>query len=316
LTTEASKVAAIPRRILEEVSKVVVGKEWEKEVFIVTLLCGGHVLIEGPAGTAKTTLAKTFARVIGGEFNRIQLTPDMLPTDLTGFYLYTMKGSSKFIAGPVFANVVLADELNRTTPRTQSALLEAMQENQVTIEGKTHPLPSPFMVIATQLSYGAEGTYPLTDVQSDRFMFRVCSDYLGEEEERLVLERIDYLDTLNVRQVTNPEELFALKAEVKNVYVSDGVRNYIVSLIDRLRRQRDIITAPSTRASIALYKGSRALAYLGGRDFVLPDDVKAMVKPTLAHRIRLTPEAEMNDVSPETVIDKTMEEITVPKMEC
>ena len=310
---DSSKIECVPRKVLDEVSRVVVGKEGEKEILMISLLCGGHVLIEGPAGTAKTTIAKTFAMAIGGEFKRIQFTPDMLPTDLTGFYLYTIKGSSKFIAGPLLSNIVLADELNRTTARTQSALLEAMQESQITIEGDTRPLPSPFMVIATQIPYGAEGTYPLTDVQCDRFMFRVVSNYPGEDEEREVIARIDYLEMPDVKTVTTPEEIMKLRQEVKKVHVSDEVRNYIVSLVEWLRNHRDTLFGPSTRATIALYKGSRAMAYLNNRDFVLPDDVKMMVGPALAHRVRLNPEAEMEDVIPEQLISKAMEEIPVPK---
>ncbi|HSV48840.1 MAG TPA: AAA family ATPase, partial [Candidatus Acidoferrales bacterium] len=179
-------VSNIPNKILTEISKIIVGKQDGKEMLLVALLSEGHILLEGYAGTAKTLLAKTFARVIAGEFKRIQFTPDMLPADVTGFNVYSPDGRSRFVAGPLFANVVLADELNRTTPRTQAALIEAMQEKQVTIEGVTHPLSDPFMVIASQLPYGSEGTYPLTEVQSDRFMFRVWSDYLSKEDEKTV----------------------------------------------------------------------------------------------------------------------------------
>lgn len=181
------KVREIITRILGEVSRVVIGKEDIQEILLVALLSQGHVLIEGLTGTAKTTIARTFCQAIGGEFKRIQSTPDMLPADITGFYLYSPDGQSRFLPGPLFANIVLTDELNRTTPRTQSALLEAMQENQVTVEGKTFPLPQPFMVIASQLPYGSEGTYPLTEGQNDRFMFRIWSDYPSEEDETRVI---------------------------------------------------------------------------------------------------------------------------------
>ena len=184
MATNIKDITGIPGRILDEVSKVVIGKDEIKEMLLVALLSEGHVLIEGLPGTAKTLLAKTFSSVIGGEFKRIQFTPDMLPADVTGFNLYTPDGKSRFLQGPLFANVVLSDELNRTTPRTQAALIEAMQERQVTIEGKTHVLPRPFMIIASQLPYGSEGTYPLTEVQADRFMLRVWSDYLSKEDEK------------------------------------------------------------------------------------------------------------------------------------
>jgi MoxR-like ATPase len=193
LAKNVKGLAGVPGKILEEVSKVVVGKDEIKEMLLVALLSEGHVLIEGLPGTAKTLLAKTFSQVIGGEFKRIQFTPDMLPADVTGFYLYTPDGNSRFMEGPLFANVVLSDELNRTTPRTQSALIEAMQERQVTVEGKTRLLPRPFMIIASQLPYGSEGTYPLTEVQADRFMLRVWSDYLSKEEEEQVISNLDYI---------------------------------------------------------------------------------------------------------------------------
>jgi len=312
--SEESETITIPRMVLDEVSRVVVGKEGERVILLVALLCGGHVLVEGPAGSAKTTLAKTFATAIGGHFKRIQFTPDTLPTDLTGFYLYTVMGTSKFISGPVFANVVLADELNRTTPRTQSALLEAMQENQVTIEGDTYSLPDPFMVIATQVRYGAEGTYPLTDVQSDRFMFKARSEYPSHYEETEVLQRIDFLESPDVKAVTTPEQLAGLKEKVKQVHVCDEVRNYIVSIVEKIRYHRDVGAGPSPRASIALFRGARAIAHLDGRDFVLPDDVRTLVKPALAHRIRLRAEAEMENVNPDTIITKALEEIPVPKV--
>ena len=314
MAEETKGILLIPKRVLDEVSRVVIGKQTEKELLMATILCGGHILIEGPLGTAKTTLARTFAQAIGGEFKRVQFTPDMLPADITGFYLYTMDGSSRFVPGPVFANIVLADELNRTTPRTQSALIEAMQEGQVTIERETHPLPRPFMVIASQLPYGSEGTYPLTEVQADRFMFRAQSSYPSEGEERDVIERIDYLERPDVEAVTSHHEILRLQEEVRGIHLSERVRDYIVSVITGLRHHRDVLVGPSPRASIALYKGSRALAYLDGRDFVIPDDVKRLLQPALGHRVRLRPEAEMEEMTPEMVIDGITEEVSVPKV--
>lgn len=305
----------LPRRILEEVSKVVIGKEDIKEILLVALLSEGHVLIEGRAGTAKTTIARTFSRVIGGEFKRIQFTPDMLPADITGFYFYTLQGTSHFVPGPIFANVVLGDELNRATPRTQAALLEAMQESQVSVEGKTHSLPRPFMVIASQLPFGSEGTYPLTEVQNDRFMFRIWSGYPIMEEEEKVIENIDYLEHPDVKTVASPEEVTQLQQEVKKVYVSDKIRSYIIALVDEARRDPDVLTGISPRASIALYKGSRVIALLQGRDFVVPDDVKKLVFPALEHRTRLKPEAEIEEITPQMVIQRVLEKVPVPKVE-
>ena len=301
-------------RIWKEVSKVIVGKDDIKFLLLVALLCRGHVLIEGLPGTAKTTLAKTFARVIAGDFKRIQFTPDMLPSDVTGFYMYTPDGNSRFIPGPIFGNVIVADELNRATPRTQAGLLEAMQERQVTIEGKTHPLPAPFMVIASQMPYGAEGTYPLTEVQNDRFMFRGRSEYQGKEVEVQVIEKIDYLEEPDIEAVAGSEEIRSLQQAVKKIHVSEKVRDYIVTLVDYVRRDRDILIGPSPRASIALYKGARVAAFLQVRDFVLPDDVKMLVPAVMGHRIRLKPEAEMEDVTPERIIERMLQEVPVPKV--
>jgi MoxR-like ATPase len=303
----------VPSRILEAVSRVVVGKEEVKLLLLSALLSGGHVLIEGMAGTAKTLLAKAFALAIGGEFKRIQLTSDLLPTDVTGFYLYRPDGSSKFVPGPIFANIVLADELNRTTPRTQAAFLEAMQERQVTIEGSAHPLPEPFMVIASQLPTGGAGTYPLADVQADRFMFRAWSAYPAPEEEAEVLSKIDVLEEPRVEPVTTPETVLALRERVRDVFVSEAVRGYVVELVNRVRGDPDVLVGPSPRASVALYKGSRALAYVEGRDYVLPDDVKRLVLPAMVHRIHVRSEAEMDGVTPETVLQRALESVEVPK---
>jgi MoxR-like ATPase len=305
----------IPRKILDEVSKVVVGKEEVKEILLISLLSEGHALIEGMTGTAKTLLARTFAQAIGGEFKRIQFTPDMLPADVTGFYMYTPNGISRFIPGPVFANVLLTDELNRATPRTQAALIEAMQERQVTIEGKTHSLPKPFIVIASQMPYGTTGTYPLAEVQVDRFMFRAWSEYPTKEEEEEVIGKIDYIDQPNINVVTRLEDILELQKLVKKVYISEKVRGYIVDLVTQIRRDPDVLIGPSPRASIALYKGSRALAFLQQRDYVIPDDVKKLAPQALEHRIRVKPEAEMEDVAPKAIVERALKDTPVPKIE-
>ena len=301
--------------ILAEVSKVVIGKDDIKELLLVALLSKGHVLIEGTPGTAKTTTARTFARTIGGEFKRVQGTPDMLPSDILGFFLYRTDGSSALIPGPIFANVLLADELNRTTPRTQAALLEAMQECQVTIERETHPLEQPFIVIGSQIPFGGPGTSPLSDVQKDRFMFRIWSGILNKEEEDLVLKNIDAISEPDISAVTTPQEIIRFQQEVKKVYVSDGIRRYILEIIDRLRNHQDIQVGPSPRAGIALLTGSRSLAFIHGREFVIPDDVKALIIPTLCHRLQMIAEAEMEDISPESIIKEVSSVVPVPKMD-
>jgi MoxR-like ATPase len=305
---------SVPNKILDEISKVVVGKQDIKEMLLVTLLSEGHILVEGLPGTAKTLLAKTFAQVINGEFKRIQFTADMLPADVTGFNIYSPDGRSRFISGPLFANIVLADELNRTTPRTQAALIEAMQEKQVTVEGATHPLSDPFMVIASQLPYGSEGTYPLTEVQSDRFMFRVWSDYLSKMDEKRVISMVDYIEESNIEAVASLKDILELQQAVKKVHVSDEVNDYMVSLIRTAREDPDVRAGPSTRAGIAFFKGSRALALLHGRDYVLPDDVKALAFPALVHRIFVKPEAEMEDVTVKMVVDRVLRTVPVPKI--
>ncbi|MBI2868360.1 MAG: MoxR family ATPase [Chloroflexi bacterium] len=300
-------------RIIAEVSKVVVGKEATKELLLVALLSQGHILIEGLPGTAKTTVARTFARAIGGSFKRVQGTPDMLPGDILGFYLYRPDGSSRFMPGPIFCNVLLADELNRTTPRTQSALLEAMQEHQVTIERETHLLEQPFIVIASQVPYGGPGTSPFSEVQMDRFMLRVWSGLPSIEEEVSVLMNIDAISTPDIRQVATPQDVMQLQQDVRKVHVAGSIGYYIVNLLDNLRRNPDVAVAPSPRASIALYRGARSLAFLQEREFAIPDDAKRLLLPCLAHRIKMTAEAEMVGLTPETAIGKAMTEVPVPR---
>ena len=315
MTTERDKRHEIVSNITAEVSKVVVGKEDVKELLLVALLSQGHVLIEGLPGTAKTTLARTFAEVIGGEFKRVQGTPDMLPADILGFYLYRPDGSSSFMPGPIFANVILADELNRTTPRTQAALLEAMQEGQVTIERETHSLEQPFIVIASQIPYGGVGTSPLSEVQADRFMFRVWSGFPDREEEGKILRDIDEISEPHVSSVATPSDIIQLQQGVKKVYIADSIRSYIIDILDRLRRHQDLLFGPGPRGGIALFRGARALAFIQGRDFVIPDDVKSLLVPALSHRLRISAEAEMENVTPEAVIAQVTAEVLVPKGE-
>jgi MoxR-like ATPase len=312
---DSHKVADLYIKILDELSKVIIGKGEIEESLMLALIAGGHVLIEGLPGTAKTKLAKTFAEVISGDFRRIQFTPDMMPADVTGFYIYSPNSTSRFIEGPIFAHIVLADELNRTTPRTQAALLEAMQEYQVTIEGKTYPLAKPFMVIATQVQSGSEGTYPLTDVQMDRFLLRVNSEYSSKEQEKQIISNIDMIDEPDITPVTTVDEIRELQELAKEVHVSEDIIEYATSIVDFLRLDADILSGPSTRAGIALYKCSRVLALLDGRDFVIPDDIKHLAFPAIEHRIKVTPEAEMDDITPRMVLERSLEKVPVPKLE-
>ena len=307
-------VTQLPHRILEELSTVIIDKDEVKRIVILALIAGGHVLIEGLPGTAKTKLACSIAQITGCEFKRIQFTPDMMPADVTGFFLYSPTSQPRFIQGPIFANVVLADELNRTSPRTQAALLEAMQEHQVSIERNTYDLPRPFMVIATQVASGSEGTYPLSDVQVDRFILKASTHHASVTEEMQIVAGIDYLDNPNINAVANAENIARLQDEVKRVHVAESIVEYIVSIVDRLRNHPDVLSAPSSRAGISLYKCGRALAMLEGRDYVIPDDVKRLAVPAMEHRITIKPEAEMDDIRPKDVIIGALEQISVPKI--
>ena len=310
---DLDSASTIPDKILTEVSLTVVGKIDTKELLLVTLLSDGHLLIEGLPGTAKTTIARVFAQSIGGEFKRVQFTPDMMPSDITGFYMYSADGKSRFISGPIMGNIVLADELNRATPRTQSALIEAMQENQISVEGVTHSLPSPFMVIASQLPYGGSGTYPLTDVQIDRFLLRAWSGLPSEDEEREIIGNIDSIGERKVASVVGLEEILELRNVIKNVHLSEKILDYILALLQHVRANHDILRGPSPRAGIALYKTSRALAFLQKRDFVIPDDVKRLAHPALDHRVVMRPEAEMEELTPINIIDSALSQVPVPK---
>ncbi len=310
----ANDVVALYEKIMAEVDRAIVGKAEVKQALMLGIIAGGHILIEGASGTGKTRIARSFAAAIGGRFKRIQLTPDMMPADITGFYIYSTGGEARFMEGPLFANVVLADELNRTTPRTQSALLEAMQERQVTIENQTFSLAGPFIVLATQVEAGAEGTYPLTDVQLDRFMLRVASRYPTPDEEKRVLAAIDEIEEPGINTVTTPEEVIRLQSAAHAVYASPEITDYIVGIIDCLRHDRDVLSGPSTRGGIALFKCARVLALLDGRDFIIPDDIKHLAHTAIDHRLRLRPEAEMDEVTPGAVLDRALERVPVPRL--
>jgi MoxR-like ATPase len=308
-----SEIQEIPMKICEAVSKYVKGRDENTRLLAVALLSGGHVLLEGYPGSGKTTLGRCFAQAIGGEFKRIQLVADMLPGDITGFNVLQSNGESKFVPGPIFANVVLADELNRTTTRTQGAFLEAMQEGRTTVEGNTYYLPQPFLIIATQLPVGTEGTYPLPEGELDRFLFRLWSGFLPKDIELGLLEMADSLENPIIDPVTSPEIILQLRNSVRNVNVSEPVKSYMVDLLLGIRQDEDVLGGPSSRAGLALFRSSRALAFLDNRDFVLPDDVRSLVTPIFEHRIRLTGDAELDETTPKQVIERVLNTTPIPK---
>ncbi|MEN3051736.1 MAG: MoxR family ATPase [Candidatus Methanosuratincola petrocarbonis] len=299
--------------VVKEVKKYLVGMDEQLWLSCVAILSGGHLLIEGQPGSGKTLLARNLTRTIGGEFKRIQMTPDLLPSDIIGVNVYNIStGTWTVKKGPIFANVVLLDEMNRSTPRTQSALLEAMQEGRVTIEGVTYDLPYPSFFIATQVP-GSEGTYPLTDVQLDRFAYSSFVRYYSEEEESEILYRTDTVEGSSADQVTDLKEIASCAEAVRRVAVSDRVRRYIVSLVRSVRAMPEVAQPPGVRASVALYKGARAVAFLDGRDYAIPDDVKALAEGALRHRIRIRPEAAAEGATAKSIIERALSETPVPK---
>lgn len=303
----------IIKEVLAEVNRFIVGKKDVIEMLLVALISEGHILLEGPTGTAKTLMAKTFAQVIGAKFSRIQMTPDTLPADILGSVVYDVRrGEFNVRKGPIFANIVLIDELNRAPPKTQTAFLEVMQERQVTIEGVSYPVERPFLVLATQIPYGSPGTYPLTEVQIDRFAYKVRVSHPSPEEEVEILERVDFIESEGVRQVMSTKDVLRLIDEARKVHVSRAIKHYIVDLVTNLRRNNVLSEGPSTRASIWLMKASRAYALINNRDYVIPDDVKAVAPHVLRHRIYLRREA-LEEVSEEEVIQEVLTKTPVPK---
>jgi len=297
----------------KEISKAVVGKEEIIELLTIALLSEGHVLIEGIPGVAKTTIAKAFANAIGLSFSRIQLTPDLLPADIIGIFYYDQKsGEWKIKQGPIFANIVLADEINRAQPKTQSALLEAMQENQVTIEGQTFKLPKPFLVIATMNPLEHEGVYTLPEAQLDRFLLKIEIGYPDKDEEILLLKRKSLGEFYDVNPIISHEKLLQLIQEVKKVNVSDHVIDYIYAIISRTRSDERLLFGASPRAGEHMLYAAKAAAFLDGRDYVIPDDVKKVAKCVLSHRIMLKAEYELEGIKASDVIKEILEDTEVP----
>lgn len=314
-------VTELGERVRSELGKVVQGQKEVIEQLLVCLLARGHALLEGVPGIAKTLMAKTLAYVLGGDFKRVQFTPDMMPSDITGTNVFDV-GSSTFRLrqGPVFTNVLLADEVNRTPPKTQAALLEAMEERRVTIDGVDYHLPPLFCVMATQNPIEYEGTYPLPEAQLDRFLLKIMMDYPSEEEEREILRRygggFDPHDSASAgveRALDNPEVLQEYWREVDGVRVEEGVLGYVTEAIRRTRGAFRVSLGGSPRASVALFKCSRALAALRGRDYVTPDDVKSLAPAVLRHRLLLEPEAEIEGVTPDQIVEGMLSKIAVPR---
>ena len=307
-------IEAICRKIRENVQKVIVGKDEVINLALLGVLCEGHILLEDVPGIGKTTLARSLADSLGCSFKRIQFTPDLLPSDVTGINWFNQKSQEfEFRAGPVLAHIVLADEINRATPRTQSALLEAMQERQITIDGITHALPRPFLVMATQNPVELEGTFPLPEAQIDRFLLRVVIGYPSKEEENYILERFRLGTQLpELEAVTNPGEILQMQAERSQVRVEESVRDYIVRVARATREHDEIQLGASPRASMALYHAAQAWAAIQGRDFVLPDDIKTLAPHVLTHRLMVSPQAQLRGRQPSQLVVDIVDSVSVP----
>ena len=315
MTNGAVSIAGLSARVIGQVERAIVGKRQVLEKMMASILSGGHVLLEDYPGLAKTLIANSFSVALGLKFRRIQFTPDLLPGDITGGYVYNRAdGRFELREGPIFANVILADEINRASPKTQSALLEAMQEYQVTLEGETMRLPQPFVVIATQNPIEYEGTFPLPEAQLDRFLIKLSVGYPSESDEQEMLRRRRERmhDEFDLEQVTNPGELQDVRDAVEQIYVDPDVEHYIVALVAATRGRRQVAVGASPRGSLALLKLSRAWAAMQGRDYVLPDDVKLFVLPALAHRLILEPELWMRRRAAEDILETVLQSVPVP----
>ena len=311
-----AEVTSIAQRIITNVEQVIVGKRPQLILSLVSWLCEGHILLEDVPGVAKTILARALAKSVGCRFKRVQCTPDLLPTDVTGASIFNPKTTEfEFRPGPIFGQLVLADEINRATPRTQAALLEAMAEAKVTVDGHSHALTPPFLVIATQNPVDHEGTFPLPEAQLDRFLMKFQLGYPSMEEELRMLSMLQHQHPLDsIGEVVSADEIIACQHAVRTVHMDDKVRQYIMEIIHATRDHEDLTLGASPRGSIALFRGSQAMAALRGRDYVLPDDVKFIVAPILAHRLILSPESRLRKITAEQVVQDVVSEIAVPTL--
>jgi len=307
-------VQAVADALAENVERVIIGKRDVIELVTTGLLSQGHMLVEDVPGVGKTMLARALSRSLGCTFRRIQFTPDMLPSDVTGVSIFNQKTREfEFRPGPIIAQIVLTDEINRATPKTQAALLEAMEEMQVTVDGVTYPLPRPFLVLATQNPIEYEGTFPLPEAQLDRFLMRIRLGYPNQDDEVAILDSQQYVHPLTkIEQVVDVETLRRAQEALKDVYVDELIKRYIVAIITQTRRHSDIYLGASPRGSLALYRTGQARSAMLGRDYVLPDDIKALATPTLAHRLIISPSARLRDVTGETVMREILGSLPVP----
>lgn len=315
-----SKVQQVFAALRKELQKVIVGQDQVIDLILTALLVRGHVLLEGVPGTAKTLTVKSIARLMGLSFQRIQMTPDLMPSDVLGTTVFDARtGAFQVHKGPIFCDLVLVDEINRAPAKTQSALLECMEERQVTIEGTRFPLPRVFMVLATQNPLEYEGTYPLPEAQLDRFLFKILIDYPSAAAETTILERYesgfraDRLDDIGLQTVTSPEELVACQDTLRQIQTKQPIMEYITSIVRLTRTWSDLLVGGGIRADIAIFLASKAKALIEGREFVTPDDVKAMTPPVLRHRIILKPEAEIEGATPDQIIQSVLAQVKVPR---
>ncbi|MBC6935698.1 MAG: MoxR family ATPase [Chloroflexi bacterium] len=304
----------VAERIVQSINQVIIGKRNEVRLTVLGLLSQGHILIEDIPGVGKTMLAKAIARTIGCTFSRIQFTPDMLPSDITGVSLFNQKTREfEFRAGPIMAQIVLADEINRATPKTQAALLEAMEERQITVDGVTYAMEEPFIILATQNPIEYEGTFPLPEAQLDRFMMRIQLGYPSPAEELTVLSAQQYDHPINnIRQAVSVQELMAAQQAIRQVYVADEIKQYIINLANASRQHPDVYLGSSPRGSLALFRTSQARAAMAGRDYVIPDDVKALAEATLSHRIIVGPAARIKDITARTIVQDVLASTPIP----
>ncbi|MCY3979545.1 MAG: MoxR family ATPase [Chloroflexi bacterium] len=314
LRQSAAPVKEVSERIANSVGQVILGKNNEVRLAILGMLCRGHILLEDIPGVGKTMMAKSLARAVGCTFNRIQFTPDMLPSDITGVSIFNPKTREfEFRSGPIMAQIVLADEINRATPKTQSALLEAMEEGQMTVDGVTYRLSNPFLIMATQNPIEYEGTFPLPEAQLDRFLIRIQMGYPQPQDELNILVSQQYQHPIqNQQQVVTLKELLAIQQLIKDVYVAKEVQQYIINLITASRRHGDVYLGSSPRGSLALFRTAQARAAMSGRDFVIPDDVKALAEVTLAHRIIVGPAARLKNITSRAIVQDILQSTPVP----